>query len=384
MFDLNTCLRKNILELQPYRCARDDFSEGVLLDANECAYGSVISVDGVEFNRYPDPRQIEVKQRLCDLRNKELSITKPLTPDNICMGVGSDEIIDSLIRISCIPGKDKILMCPPSYGMYTVSAKINDVEVVKVLLEPDFNLNVDAICETLSKDSAIKVFFACSPGNPTAKALKLEDIKKILEHPTWNGIVVVDEAYIDFSAPDMSALTLVNEYPNLAVCQTLSKSFGLAGIRIGFCLTSKPIATIMNSLKAPYNISEPTSRLALDALSPQSIDKMHTYRDAIIQQRVRLCKELTTIKGMGKIIGGYDANFILIQVLDRPEGGKPSNDAAKYLYLQMATMHKVVVRFRGTEPLCEGALRITVGTEEENTILLKTIKLVLQEYYTKK
>ncbi|EPX72282.1 histidinol-phosphate aminotransferase imidazole acetol phosphate transaminase His3 [Schizosaccharomyces octosporus yFS286] len=383
MFDLNTCIRKNILDLQPYRCARDDFSEGILLDANECSFGSVFHDAGVEYNRYPDPRQNEIKQRFCDLRNKEHPNAKPLKPENMVVGVGSDEIIDSLIRISCVPGKDKILACPPSYGMYPVSAKINDVQVVNVLLKPDFDLDIDAVYDTLSKDNSIKVVFACSPGNPTAKTLNLNSIKKLLAHPTWNGIVVMDEAYIDFASPEKTAVSLVNDYPNLAVCQTLSKSFGLAGIRIGFCLTNPQIATIMNSLKAPYNISEPSSRLAIKALSPESVSKMYEHRDRALAQRERLCKELTTIPGVGKIIGGFDANFILVQVLSKPMNGVPSNEVAKFVYLKMATDYKIVVRFRGTEPMCEGSLRMTVGTESEVSALLKTFRHTLEEYYAK-
>ncbi|EEB07930.2 histidinol-phosphate aminotransferase imidazole acetol phosphate transaminase His3 [Schizosaccharomyces japonicus yFS275] len=385
MFDLNTCIRKNILELQPYRCARDDFSEGILLDANECAYGSAYIADGTHYNRYPDPRQIAVKERFCAIRNGECHPKKPITHENIVMGVGSDEIIDSLIRITCIPGKDTILMCPPSYGMYPVCAKVNDVKVKKVLLKPDFTLDTEAVLKAIREDPTIKVVFVCSPGNPTAKNIALDDIKRILDEPSYNGLVVSDEAYIDFSPAEASAVTIVNEYPNLAVCQTLSKAFGLAGIRVGFCITDPKIAQIMNNLKAPYNISNPTSKLAYEALSPESAARKDRNRDALNKQRDRLVQELPKIPGVGSIIGGLDANFLLVTILDKPaKDGKPSNESAHYVYMQMATEHKVVVRYRGSEPLCEGGLRITVGTEEENTVLLDRIAFVLNDYFTKK
>ncbi|KAL4750675.1 hypothetical protein BDW72DRAFT_109798 [Aspergillus terricola var. indicus] len=407
-FDLSKCARKNILKLQPYRCARDDYKDdgtNVLLDANENAYGPGLAlnsegaleesaanghstgsskpeIDLLGLNRYPDPHQHPLKQLFCDLRNTHTHTDKTITPENLFVGVGSDEAIDALLRAFCVPGKDKILTCPPTYGMYSVSADVNDVEIVKVPLDTDngFALQPEKINAALSADPTIKLVYICSPGNPTATLVAKSDVQKVLEHPTWNGVVVLDEAYIDFAPEGSSLAEWVAEWPNLVVMQTLSKAFGLAGIRLGVAFTSPQIATLLNSLKAPYNISSPTSALAMAALgNPKNLEVMRSYRSKIITQRDRILKELPSIPGIGRFRGGTESNFLLVEILDKPadQGGKPSNPIALATYEAMAEKRGVVVRFRGKELGCEGCLRITVGTEDEVTRFLEEIRHVL-------
>ncbi|KAF2757735.1 histidinol-phosphate aminotransferase [Pseudovirgaria hyperparasitica] len=405
-FDLEKCARPNILHLQPYRCARDDYKDdgtNVLLDANENAYGPGLALnkaggvlqqamDGTPvrsldfdlrgLNRYPDPHQSTLKQLLCNLRNAKLHTTKTLTPENLFVGVGSDEAIDALLRCFCAPGKDKILTCPPTYGMYAVSAQVNDVSIVNVPLiaSENFALDVQGIKQALSEDSTIKLVYLCTPGNPTGATLPKSAIMEIVHHPTWNGIVVLDEAYIDFSPPEASLAEWVLEVPNLVVMQTLSKAFGLAGIRLGAAFTSTPIARLLNSLKAPYNISSPTSQIATAALSPEHLQVMQENREKIMIQRERLLREMPKIAGVGRFLGGTDANFLLVEMLDGPEG-KPSNVTAQGVYEALAEQKGVVVRFRGKEHGCTGALRITVGTEQEVDRFLVELKSVLSSIH---
>ncbi|KAF2169178.1 hypothetical protein M409DRAFT_64929 [Zasmidium cellare ATCC 36951] len=399
-FDLSKCARPNILALEPYRCARDDYKDdgtNVLLDANENAYGpglaltddgklangnaSSIEVDLLGLNRYPDPHQHELKQELCKLRNTHVHTKKNITPDNLFVGVGSDEAIDSLMRAFCVPGKEKILTCPPTYGMYSVSAQVNDVEVVKVPLDVDndFKAQPDKINETLAADPSIKMVYLCSPGNPTGSLVRKEDVQKVLEHPTWNGIVILDEAYIDFAPEGASLAEWVAEWPNLVVMQTLSKAFGLAGIRLGAAFTSPEIAKVLNSLKAPYNVSNPTSQLAIQALQPQNLKVMHQNREHIIQQRDRLLSEMPKIKGVGRFRGGTASNFLLVEMTDTE--GKPSNEVALQVYERLAEKRGVVVRFRGKELGCLGCLRVTVGTGSEVTRFLQELKNVLDDIH---
>ncbi|KAJ5682636.1 Aminotransferase class I/classII [Penicillium macrosclerotiorum] len=401
-FDLQKCARPNILQLQPYRCARDDYKDdgtNVLLDANENAYGPGLAlnsegalqtpqtggatgaskpeIDFLGLNRYPDPHQIELKQLFCNLRNTHHHTQKTLRPENMFVGVGSDEAIDALLRCFCVPGKDKILTCPPTYGMYSVSAQVNDIEIVKVPLDVTngFHLQPEKVNEALSADSSIKLAYICSPGNPTANLIRKADIQKVLEHPTWNGVVVVDEAYIDFAHEGASLAEWVTEWPNLVVMQTLSKAFGLAGIRLGVAYSSPEIALLLNSLKAPYNISSPTSALATAALTAPNMAVMRQYRDQIVTQRDRLLRELPQIPGVGRFLGGHDSNFLLVEMLDAE--GRPSNVTALAAYEAMAEKRGVVVRFRGKEYGCEGCLRITVGTEAEVTKFLQELRTVL-------
>ncbi|KAK0391220.1 hypothetical protein NLU13_0721 [Sarocladium strictum] len=392
-FNLETCARPNILSLVPYRCARDDYKDdgkNILLDANENAYGPSISsgfstgsssseIDLLGLHRYPDPHQEELKQLLCNLRNTNHHTSKPLTPENLFVGVGSDEAIDALLRAFCIPGKDRILTCPPTYGMYAVSAQVNDVSIVKVPLgsAPEFSLDVPAVMETLSNEPNIKIIYLCSPGNPTSTLIDKADVERILAHPTWNGVVVADEAYIDFAPEDASLAQLAVEYPNLVVMQTLSKAFGLAGIRLGAAFTSPAIARVLNSLKAPYNISSPTSALACHALSKDGLAVMTAHRDKLIAQRERLVGELGKIEGVGRLRGGLASNFLLFEMLNAE--GQPDNVTALAVYEALAETKGVVVRFRGKEHGCAGCLRITVGKEEEVDRFLEALKKTLAE-----
>ena len=297
------------------------------------------------------------------------------------MGVGSDEAIDALLRCFCVPGRDKILTCPPTYGMYSVSAQVNDVGIVDVpqIITPENNFKIDtaSILKTLSSPEAahIKLIYLCSPGNPTASVIQKDEITAILRHPTWNGIVVLDEAYIDFAPEDSSLGEWVLEWPNLVVMQTLSKAFGLAGIRLGAAFTASPVAALLNNLKAPYNISSPTSVIACQALKDVSV--MRSNRDKIIEQRNRLLKELPKIPGVGLFRGGEESNFLLVEILDKAL--RPDNTVAFKVYQRLASKRGVVVRFRGNEHGCSSCLRITVGTETEVTRFLKELETVIGE-----
>lgn len=238
---------------------------------------------------------------------------------------------------------------------------------------------------TLSNTPHIKLAYFCSPGNPTGALLRKSDIEQVLAHPTWNGVVIVDEAYIDFAPEGSSLAQLVTQYPNLVVMQTLSKAFGLAGIRLGAAFTSPEIARLLNALKAPYNISNPTSQIACAALSPEHLKVMRRNVELILQQRDRLLRELPQVPGVGKFLGGTESNFLLVQMLDKPkeEGGKPCNEVALRVYEALAEEKGVVVRFRGKEYGCEGCLRITVGTEKEVDRFLGEIRNVLKGIYEK-
>ncbi|KAM0563703.1 hypothetical protein ACHAPJ_001433 [Fusarium lateritium] len=391
-FDLEACARPNILALQPYRCAREqDNGTNILLDANENAYGPSLkpevakqTADGVDvdllgLHRYPDPHQEPLKQQLCELRNTHAHTTKTLKPENLFVGVGSDEAIDALLRCFCIPGKDRILTCPPTYGMYSVSAQVNDVAIVKVPLlpAPTFSIDVPAVLDALANEPNIKLVYLCSPGNPTGSVLAKADVQQILDHPTWNGVVVLDEAYIDFAPDDASLAEWVTEFPNLVVMQTLSKAFGMAGIRLGAAFTSPPIARLLNSLKAPYNISSPTSALASYAVSDKGLAIMRDHRARLLEQRDRLIKELRNIPGVGRLRGGTESNFLLYEMLN--SAGEPDNTVALAVYEKLAEGRGVVVRFRGKEHGCLGCLRITVGTDAEVTRFLESLKTTLAE-----
>ena len=409
-FDLTTCARPNILALKPYRCARDDYEDdgvNILLDANENAYGPGLQIDSrngfvsarhqaaiqplisnetaAHLNRYPDPRQTDLKHLLCQFRNTHHHTVKELSPENLFVGVGSDEAIDILLRCFCAPGKDKILTCPPTYGMYAVSAQVNDLEVINVPLDASnaFSLRPAAINQTLSQNPAIKVLYICSPGNPTATLIKKGDLQEVLEHPTWNGVIVVDEAYIDFSPEGSSLAEWVTEWPNLVVMQTLSKAFGLAGIRLGIAFTSPAIARLLNNVKAPYNISSTTSALASAAFQKGNLAVMQGHCEKILQQRERMLRELPEIPGVGRFLGGHASNFLLVELLDLPrqEGGQPSNEVALAVYKALAETKGIVVRFRGAELGCFGCLRMTVGTEKEVDELLAKLRVVLQDIY---
>ena len=323
---------------------------------------------------------------MCNLRNTRHGNSNGLRPENLFVGVGSDEAIDAILRCFCVPGKEKILTCPPTYGMYAVSAQVNDLDVVKVPLDVSngFALSTEAVNEQLASDPLIKVVYICSPGNPTANLVSKAAVEQILKHPSWNGVVVVDEAYIDFSPEGSSLAGMVTEWPNLIVMQTLSKAFGLAGIRLGAAFTSPSIAALLNNMKAPYNISSPTSALAIHALSAASLEVMISNREKIVVQRERLQRELPKIAGIGKFLGGAASNFLLVEILDKPrdQGGKPSNETAMAVYEGLAETRGLVVRFRGKEYGCLGCLRITVGTEKENDVLLRQLRSMLQSLFS--
>lgn len=399
-FNLQTCARPNILKLRPYRCARDDYKDdghNILLDANENAFGPPIpaaaaaalqsgapkgaTIDLLGLHRYPDPHQHALKQLLCDLRNTHAHTARTITPANLFVGVGSDEAIDALLRAFCVPARDTILVCPPTYGMYSVSAEVNDVGLVKVPLlpAPGFQLDVAGICAALDRapENHVKLAYLCSPGNPTGSRLAKEDVRRILEHPTWNGIVVLDEAYVDFAPEGSSLAEWVAEWPNLVVMQTMSKAFGMAGIRLGAGFCAPDVAGLLNNLKAPYSISQPTSVLASYVLTEEGLGAMRANRAKIIEQRQRLIAELPKIPGVGRLRGGIESNFLLYEILNSE--GKPDNKTALAVYEGLAETKGVVVRFRGKEHGCEGCLRITVGTDAECTRFLEAIRKGLGE-----
>jgi histidinol-phosphate aminotransferase len=320
--------------------------------------------------------QIPLKERLCALRNTDPS-SAPLTPSNVFVGVGSDEAIDALMRCFCVPGRDAIAVCEPTYGMYTVSAAVNDVAVVKYQLKPeDFQLDVPQVQQGLTEwregdwdgkgddGKAQKVLLLCSPGNPTGALLRRGDVDALLATPGWNGVVVVDEAYVDFSGPGPSSVAqLAASRPNLVVLQTLSKGFGLAGARVGVAFASAAVARLLNALKAPYNVSSLASRLATAALEPANLAVTRANVSRVLAQRARLLDAIGGIEGVGRLRGGLDSNFLLVEFVDGR--GEPSNAVAKEVYERLAGERGVVVRFRGNERWCEGCLRITVGTEAE-------------------
>ncbi|KAI0371334.1 histidinol-phosphate aminotransferase [Pilatotrama ljubarskyi] len=394
-FDIERVIRPNILALHPYRCARDDYSEGILLDANENALGHSIPSSsalepelqptlGLDLHRYPSPTHDPIKQRLAEMRGIP-------GPEYVFLGVGSDEVIDLLIRVCVAPGKEKILITPPTYGMYSVCAQVNDVGVVKVPLELSgdageggergrFSLRVDEVKKAVSADPSIKLIFLCSPGNPTGTLIPLSSIRQILEYEDFKGFVIVDEAYIDFADEKASAVSLFKEYANLCVTQTLSKSFGLAAIRLGIAFAHPALVQILMNTKAPYNISTPTAALALSALSPSAVHLMKEKVSTLIKSRGELLRGLAELAplGLGAAIGGNDANFVMVPVLDKNGSGRPDNVRAQKIYKTLAESEGVVVRFRGNEPGCTGCLRITIGSEEENKVVLQKLGELLK------
>lgn len=385
VFDLAKIARPNVLGLEPYRCARDDFKEGILLDANENTHGASVSdmtdyERGLELNRYPDPHQIQLKKQICDYRNSQREGGN-LAPENLCLGVGSDESIDALMRCCITPGVEKMIICPPTYGMYSVCAVVNDVGLVKVPLNLDtFDIDPSAILAALEKDQSIKLVYVTSPGNPTGKKIDeglLLELLQGVDKLQWNGLVVIDEAYIDFAPKGSSVCTLVNQYPNLVVFQTLSKAFGLAGIRLGITFADKRVSRLMNSMKYPYNISNLASDVAIRATTKESLEQMEAKVASIIEQRGIVLSKLQALSNIGRNLGGLDSNFILLEVLDKE--GKPSNDVAYDVYNKLASERNVVVRFRGKELGCNGCLRVTIGTKEENEKLVEQFESVLDE-----
>ncbi|MCC8407371.1 histidinol-phosphate transaminase [Mucilaginibacter sp. UR6-1] len=345
MFDINKILRPNIKKLVPYSSARDEFKgeASVYLDANENAFGSPLDT---AYNRYPDPLQYKVKKRLSEI--------KGVPPRNIFLGNGSDEAIDVLFRSFCNPRVDNVILVPPTYGMYEVSANINDVETRKVLLTEDYQLNLEGIAEAI--DEHTKMIFICSPNNPTGNSINREDVETLLAN--FSGLVVVDEAYINFSR-QKTFIQELTEYANLVVLQTLSKAWGLAGLRVGMAFASEEIIEVMNKVKPPYNINEASQQLALEALS--NIDIVNNWIKETLNQRDKLVLQL---KSFDFVLDIYpsDANFILIKTTGARE---------IYNYL---VQQGIIIRDRSKVELCEGCLRITIGTPAENETLINALQ----------
>jgi histidinol-phosphate aminotransferase len=345
MFDINNLLRKNIKRLVPYSSARDEYQgeASIFLDANENSFGSPLTEN---YNRYPDPLQYGVKKRLSEI--------KGVPPRNIFLGNGSDEAIDILFRSFCNPGVDNVILVPPTYGMYEVSANINDIRIKKVPLTADYQLNLDGIAEAI--DEHTKLIFVCSPNNPTGNSIHREDIETLLNN--FSGLVVVDEAYINFSR-QKTFIQELTEYANLVILQTLSKAWGLAGLRVGMAFASEEIIEVMNKVKPPYNINEASQQLALKAL--QNIDQVNNWIKETLIQRDKLVLEL---KNLDFVLDIYpsDANFILVKTTD-----------PRFIY-HFLVERGIIVRDRSKIELCEGCLRITVGTPEENITLVKNLQ----------
>ncbi len=342
-FDLKNIIRENIAKLKAYSSARDEFEEAttdmVFLDANENPFQT-------QVNRYPDPKQQSVKELLFGL--------KGIPTNRMLLGNGSDEVLDLIFRAFCEPKEDNVIFLPPTYGMYGVLAGLNNIETKEVLLSETFDLRVKETLEVANKNS--KIIFLCSPNNPSGNALSAEGIQQIIEE--FEGLVVIDEAYIDFSSQD-SWLGKLNKYPNLIITQTLSKAFGLAGIRLGICYASEEIIEVLNRIKPPYNVNELTQQRAKERLL--KYDEVQQEIETILKERLKLEKALQSIEYVSKIYPS-DANFILVKV----------DDAIKR-YAQLIEKG-IVVRNRTTQALCENTLRLTVGTKEENEKLLKALK----------
>jgi len=344
IFDLQSLVRQNIRNLKPYSSARSEFAGAaeVFLDANENAFGSPA---GGGFNRYPDPLQIELK--------KLVASAKGVDPTQIFVGNGSDEAIDLLFRIFCEPGRDEAIICPPTYGMYRVSADINDVAVCEINLTNEFLLDVPAALAGITPRT--KLVFICSPNNPTGNLMRRGSVIEIAGN--FDGIVVVDEAYIDF-ASESSMIAELASLPNLVVLQTFSKAWGMAGLRVGLAFASAEIIGLMNRVKPPYNVSGIAQRAVIDAFHDrESVEK---WIDTALQQRTILAETLYQFESVETIYPS-DANFILVKMAD-------ANDVYRFLLEE-----KVVVRNRNNVELCEGCLRITVGTPEENQRLIEAL-----------
>jgi histidinol-phosphate aminotransferase len=346
MIDIDAFIRPNIRALKPYRSARQDHLRGVLLDANENAFGSAIAFDGLELNRYPDPFQTALRSRLARLHGVER--------ENLFVGVGSDEVIDLLLRIFCEPQKDAALILEPTYGMYRVAADINNVRVDSCLLTDDFQIDIPASVRSVKRET--KIIFCCSPNNPTGNLLNRADILNLCAQT--GSIVVADEAYADFAQSE-SLISDIARFPNLIVLRTLSKAWGLAAIRLGYAIAHPQIISYLMKVKAPYNINILTSTEALKALD----NTEHVQRTvaAVATERQRLVTELPAFRFV-KHIYPSDANFLLVRCTD-----------ARTLYRQLA-QRGIIVRDRSTEPKLENCLRISVGTPEQNDLLLNALK----------
>ncbi|GAA4386339.1 histidinol-phosphate transaminase [Hymenobacter koreensis] len=344
--NLDNLIRPNVRAMQPYSSARDEFQGDarVMLDANENSQGSV---GPAAYNRYPDPLQRLVKT--------EVAALKHVRPEQIFLGNGSDEAIDLLVRLTCVPGQDSILVLPPTYGMYEVAANLNDVRVERVPLTSDFQLSEDAIAKVLA--SSAKLVFLCSPNNPTGNLLHQTAVERILQG--FSGLVVVDEAYVDFAAAP-SWTTRLAEFENLVVLQTLSKAWGLAGLRLGMAFASPAVIGYLNKIKPPYNVSEATQQHVLAGLA--DVGRYETMRQQLLEGRRALESTLPSLPVVEHVFPS-DANFLLVRF--RPDA------TAMYQHL---LARGIVVRNRTTQPGCAGCLRLTVGTKAENQQLLAALQ----------
>ncbi len=344
-FNLDKLVRENIKNLKAYSSARTEYAgdAAVFLDANENSYGSPLDQD---FNRYPDPLQLELK--------KEISKIKGIPSQNIFIGNGSDEVIDLAFRIFCEPAKDNVIICPPTYGMYKVCADINNVKIKEVSLTTDFQLDTEGIFSAM--DDNTKLLFVCSPNNPTGNNMSRTDIEMLLNN--FDGIVIIDEAYINYSR-QKTFLQELAEYENLLVMQTFSKAWGLAALRLGLGFSSEKIIDLFNKVKPPYNINKSSQELGIMAL--KNIDQVNENIKNTVSERVKLLGQLGQFNFIKKIYP-TDANFILIKTVSADE---------LYNYL---TANKIIVRNRSKERLCENCVRITVGTPGENKMLIESLK----------
>ncbi len=339
-FQLNKLLRPNIAALKPYSSARDEYSgaEALFFDANENPFNS-------PYNRYPDPYQRDLK--------KKIGILKDVASENVFLGNGSDEAIDLLFRAFCVPGKDNVVSIDPTYGMYQVAADINDVEVKRVLLTTEFELDDEALLEAVDENT--KMIFICSPNNPTANCFVEQDMIKVIEG--FEGVVVIDEAYIDF-APEKSLLGKLEKYPNLVILQTFSKAWGVAAIRLGMAFASKEIVSVLSKIKYPYNVNLLTQEKALELLGNE--EQKQEWVEIILKEKERLAIALEKNPLIKKIYPS-DANFLLVKV---------DNPTEIYDFMVRS---KLIIRDRSKVALCEGCLRITVGTAEENDRLIEAL-----------
>lgn len=345
MTDINLLIRDNIRQLAPYASARDEFSgeASIFLDANENSIGSPIPE---QYNRYPDPHQVKIREMLSGI--------KGIPAKNIFLGNGSDECIDLLFRAFCNPGLDNTIINPPTYGMYEVSAHINDVEVRRAPLTEEFQPDLEKM-ESLV-DEHTKIIWICSPNNPTGNTFHRQLIEMILNN--FDGLVVIDEAYINFSR-QQSFIRELTEYPNLVVMQTLSKAWGLAGLRVGMAFASEAIIHVLNRIKPPYNIAQPTQELVLKALAEK--DRVNDMIRELVSLRDQLAAEIIQLPAVEKVYPS-DANFLLVKI-----------DRAKEVYGWLLSSG-IVVRDRSRVHLCEDCLRITVGKKEENEELLEALR----------
>lgn len=343
--NIQNLIRPSIKALKPYSSARDEYqgnsSQMVFLDANENPFENGV-------NRYPDPQQRTLKSLLSSIKN--------IPQNNILLGNGSDEVLDLIFRAFCEPNQDNIITLPPTYGMYGVLASINAVDIKRVILDENFQPKVDEILNIANSNS--KILFLCSPNNPTSNSFKAKYIKDLIS--AFKGIVVIDEAYIDFSN-EKSWLKYLKEYPNLIITQTLSKAYGMAGIRLGICYASEEIISILNRIKPPYNVNELTQKKAIAQLEQSNITQQHVTQ--ILQERSILIDKLASIPFVSKIYPS-DANFVLVKV-----------DNATKRYNQLIEKG-IVTRNRTTQPGCENCLRLTVGTPKENKFLIETLNSI--------